>query len=57
LPDLVNQVEVARQAVIGQSKTGQVQTDATESLERSIEAARSVEASEPGAFVPRRRTH
>jgi hypothetical protein len=54
---LVRQVEAARQILIGQSSAGIVATDAAASLDRSIEAARAVEEAEPGAFVPRRRTH
>jgi hypothetical protein len=57
LPDLVRQVDVAREAVISQNKAGPVATDAAASLDRSVEAARASEESQPGAFVPRRRTH
>jgi len=57
LPDLVRQVDTARQAVIGQSSAGLVSADAAASLDRSVEAARAAEAAEAGAFVARRRTH
>jgi hypothetical protein len=57
LPELLKEVEVARQGVVGNAEKRQVDADTTAKLDRAVDAARAVEQAENGAFVARRRTH
>ena len=57
LPELVREVEIARQGVVGNAEQRQVDSETTTKLDRAVEAARAAEQAEKGAFVARRRTH